>query len=170
MSLTLILMRHAKSSWADQTVDDFDRPLNARGRKAAPAIGAWLAQRGYLPGDVVVSGARRTVDTWAGVAPKLEAAADMRSSPALFHGTAEAVFAVLRAAKADTVLIVGHNPSFADFAKRILAEPGDHPRFDDFPTCATAIIEFDALEWSEVTWGAGHLQDFVVPRDLLDES
>lgn len=168
MSLTLILMRHAKSSWADKTLDDFDRPLNGRGRRSAPAVGEWLAERGYLPGDVVVSGARRTVDTWAALAPKLQAAADMRSSPALYPGSAEAILAVLNGARADTVLLIGHNPSFAEFAEKIVEAPGEHPRFGDFPTAATAVITFEAKDWSSVTWGQGQLKDFVVPRELLE--
>ena len=168
MSLTLILTRHAKSSWSDKALDDFDRPLNPRGRRSAPAIGDWLARKGYVPADVVVSGARRTVDTWAGIAPRLPVVADMRSNPALYPGTPEALLAVLRGGKAGTVMLIGHNPSFADFAERIVEKPGDHPRFGDFPTCATAVIRFKAKDWQHIDWGQGRLIDFVVPRELLE--
>jgi phosphohistidine phosphatase len=63
----LILMRHAKSSWADPGQRDLDRPLNKRGRHAAGALGAWLKRRGYAPGHALVSTARRAQETWAGV-------------------------------------------------------------------------------------------------------
>lgn len=168
MSLTLILTRHAKSSWSDTTLDDFDRPLNGRGRRSSDAIADWLVRQGHVPGDVVVSGARRTVDTWAGMAPHFPAVADMRSNPALYPGTAEALLAVLRGARAPVTMLIGHNPAIADFAERIVQAPGDHPRFGDFPTCATAVISFDTANRSDVDWGMGQLVDFVVPRELLE--
>ena len=63
----LILMRHAKSSWADPGQRDFDRPLNARGVRSAPLLGAWLRERGHVPDAALVSTARRTRETWAGL-------------------------------------------------------------------------------------------------------
>ncbi|MEM6825228.1 MAG: histidine phosphatase family protein [Pseudomonadota bacterium] len=168
MSLTLILMRHAKSSWSDKTIDDFDRSLNERGRRSARAIGTWLSEKGHVPDDVVVSGARRTVDTWAGIAPMLPRVADMRSSPALYPGTLETLLAVVRGARATPLLLIGHNPACANFAARIVTERGNHPRFDDFPTGATAVIEFSASAWEAVDWGEGRLAGFMVPRELLD--
>ena len=168
MSRTLILTRHAKSSWSDGSIDDFDRPLNGRGRKSAQAIGDWLAATGNVPDEVIVSGARRTVDTWAGIAPRLPVVAQMRSSPAIYHGSADTMLSVLRGAHAPVTLMIGHNPGLAEFAQRIVRAPHDHPRFADFPTCATAVIGFDADDWSSVGWGEGEVLDFVVPRDLME--
>ena len=66
MTLQLILMRHAKSSWDDPAAADFDRPLNGRGRRSAKALGHWLRQRGWLPDRVLCSSARRTRETLDG--------------------------------------------------------------------------------------------------------
>lgn len=167
MSVTLVLTRHAKSSWSNQELDDFDRPLNGRGKRSATAIGDWLAAGGHVPGDVIVSGARRTVDTWAGIAPRLPEVAPMRSSPALYHGSSDAMLAVLRGAKAPVTLLIAHNPGMADFAERIAREPCDHPRYSDFPTCATAIIDLDTADWSDLDWHTGTVRDFIVPRELI---
>lgn len=168
MGLTLILTRHAKSSWSDPALDDFDRPLNARGRASAAAIGDWLVERDISPDETIVSGARRTVDTWAILADRLPRAAPMKSDPALYLSGPESMLAVLRGASRPTVLLIGHNPGIAEFAARIVTRPANHDRFGDYPTCATALIDFDADSWSEVGWGQGRLRDFVVPRDLIE--
>ena len=167
MTLTLILTRHAKSSWSDPSLDDFDRPLNGRGRRSAAAIGQWLAEHHYVPGEVILSGARRTVDTWTGVAEHLPNHAAMRSDPALYHASAASMLAVLRGAAAPTVMLIGHNPGMADFADRVVKGRVEHPRFGDYPTCATAIIHFQAERWRDLDWDQGDIVDFVVPRELL---
>ena len=64
MTRTLILTRHAKSSWDAPVASDHDRPLNKRGRKSAPAIGTWLKQNGWLPDEVISSTSARTRETW----------------------------------------------------------------------------------------------------------
>ena len=63
----LILMRHAKSSWADPGQRDLDRPLNKRGRRSAALVGGWLKRKGYRPDQALVSSARRAQETWSGV-------------------------------------------------------------------------------------------------------
>ncbi|MDJ1006749.1 MAG: histidine phosphatase family protein [Paracoccaceae bacterium] len=167
MSLTLILMRHAKSSWDDPALDDFDRPLNGRGRNSAPAIGQWLAKKGYLPDEVIVSGARRTVETWSRMAGTLPATATMRSDPALFHASPDTILGVLRGARAPTVMLIGHNPGIAEFAARVVRAPHPHDRFEDFPTAATAVMRFGTAGWSDVNWGTAGVLDFAIPRELL---
>lgn len=166
MSLTLILMRHAKSSWDDPQLDDFDRPLNGRGRTSAQALGRWLAERGHLPDEVIVSGARRTVETWSRMAASLPATATMRSEPALYQAGPETMLGVLRKATAPTTMLIGHNPGIAEFAARLARAPWPHPRFEDYPTGATALITFDTPDWGAVRWGSGTVTDFAVPREL----
>ena len=168
MTLKLVLTRHAKSSWSDPTIDDFDRPLNGRGRRSATAIGRWLSETGHVPAEIVLSGARRTMDTWALIAPELPERAAMRSDPALYHASAGSILAVLRGLSAPSAMIIGHNPGIAEFAERIVSAPVDHPRFSDFPTCATAVIAFERSAWRDVDWGEGTLLDFVLPRELLE--
>ena len=168
MTRTLILTRHAKSSWSDPTLDDFDRPLNGRGKRSAKAIGEWLADAGHVPGEIILSGARRTMDTWTGISKALPSEVAMRSEPALYHASAGSLLAVLRGASARTVMLIGHNPGIADFADRIVKGRVDLPRFGDYPTCATAVIRFPAEAWRDVDWETGDLADFVVPRELLE--
>ncbi|MBA3323860.1 MAG: histidine phosphatase family protein, partial [Rhodobacteraceae bacterium] len=80
----LILMRHAKSSWADPEQPDFERPLNSLGKRGAAAVGAWLAERGIVPQAALVSASVRTQETWAQLGP---AFADVPMTPlqGLYH-------------------------------------------------------------------------------------
>ena len=168
MALTLILTRHAKSAWDDPTLEDFDRTLNGRGRKAARAIAKWLADKGHLPDKVIVSSARRTVETWERMAPLMPETATMESSPALYLAGPEIILNVLKSRKAPSVMIICHNPGIAEFAERILASHPKHPDFHRYPTAATTVMEFDATAWSDITWHSANLIDFVVPKDLKD--
>ncbi len=168
MTLCLILTRHAKSSWDDPLQSDHDRPLNKRGQRAAPAIANWLMASGHLPAEVVSSTARRTLETWERMAPAFPDGVLVRRDPALYHAAPGQMLAVLHSCAADPVLMLGHNPGIASFARQLVARPADHPRFSDFPTCATLVAEFDAAEWADVTPGSGRVVDFIVPRDLPD--
>ncbi|MGI1663990.1 SixA phosphatase family protein [Palleronia sp. KMU-117] len=167
MTRQLILTRHAKSSWDDPRLDDHDRPLNGRGRASAAAIGDWLRAKGHLPDEVLVSGARRTVETWGCMAPTMPADVVMHSEPALYHAGPQVMLNVLRTAKAPVVMLIGHNPGIAEFAERIVSSPPAHPRFADYPTAATTVMDFDINDWPAADWGGGAVRDFVVPRDLI---
>jgi phosphohistidine phosphatase len=166
MTRTLILTRHAKSSWNNPQLDDFDRPLNGRGRSSATKIGVWLNKNDYTPQEVLVSGARRTVETWGHMAPKMPADITMRSDPALYHAGPETILSTLRAAHEPTVMLICHNPGIAEFASRIVSKASDHIRFDDYPTCATTVIRFGIENWNDAAWGSGDVVDFVIPREI----
>lgn len=166
MALTLILTRHAKSAWNNAAVDDFDRPLNQRGRVSAPVLADWLVAKGYLPDIVLVSGARRTVETWQRMAPAMPETATMESTPALYHADPKIILGVLKAQTTPTVALIAHNPGIAEFARRIVSATPDHPKFAQYPTAATTVIRFDQPKWADIDWGQGQVLDFIVPRDL----
>jgi phosphohistidine phosphatase len=162
----LILMRHAKSSWADPGQADHDRPLNGRGRRAAAEVGAWLAARGLVPGAALVSSAARTRETWARLGPAF-AEVPVAPRPDLYHASPEAMLRALRGAtEIETVAMVGHQPGIGVFAARLLAAPPADAAFAKYPTAATAVIEFDADGWAAVDWGAGRLAAFITPAAL----
>lgn len=166
MSLTLILTRHAKSSWHDPALDDFDRPLNDRGRRSAQRIGDWLTEQDLVPDEVIVSGARRTVDTWALISERLPTRAQMHSDPALYHASAPSMMAVARSGTQPVLMIIGHNPGIAHFAAQIVHTSPAHADFDRYPTCATTVMQFAAENWKDIDWGQGRVQAFVVPKEL----
>ncbi len=163
MTRTLILMRHAKSSWDDYKLADHDRPLNKRGRRSAKALGEWLARKPWQPDQALVSTARRTQETFAGLG--LSLTADFTRT--LYHADAAEMQLVLETGSGETVLMIGHNPGISLFAQDMAAAPPDHPRFSDFPTGATVVMEFDIQGWDEVERGTGKVLDFVIPRELM---
>ena len=162
----LILMRHAKSSWADPSQRDLDRPLNKRGRKAAGLIGGWLKKRRYRPDAALVSSARRAQETWACVVAAAGAAPTVYR-PELYHASMETMLGVLREPhEAKCLMMLGHQPGIGGFVQRLPADPPGDADFAKFPTAATAVIDFEVDAWPEVAPGTGRLVDFVVPRSL----
>ncbi len=167
MGVTLILMRHAKSSWEDPTLDDFDRPLNTRGRRAAEALGRWLRNRGHLPAGVLTSPARRTRETLERLRPFLPPELHQRDEPRLYDAEAATMLEVLRSGpRLSPLLLLGHNPGIGELAEALVAAPTPHPDFLRYPTGATLVVRFPAADWAELEPGTGDVADFVVPRDL----
>lgn len=160
----LILMRHAKSDWSFAGASDHDRPLNARGEASAVALGDWLRAKGYHPEEALCSSARRTGDTLTGL--NLDPQPRIAFTRALYLAEAEEMRMTLRAASATCVLMLGHNPGICEFAHRLVDDPPDHIRFEDYPTGATTVIDFDIGNWDAVEWHRGTAIDFAVPREL----
>lgn len=167
MTVTLILTRHAKSSWGNPDLDDHARPLNKRGRASAKAVGRWLSAKGYTPGTVFCSDAERTRETWALIADKLIGTPNAHYSRDLYLATPEKMLDVIKTANADVAMIIAHNPGSAHMARRLAKTPHPHHKFHHYPTTATAIIEFDVDSWTKVDWDSGRVIDFVVPRELI---
>ncbi len=167
MTLTLILTRHAKSSWSDAALDDHARPLNKRGEASAKAVGRWLADQGHFPDEVLCSDATRTRQTWSYIADRFVSAPEADYQRALYLSDPESMFAVLQKAKEPTVMLIAHNPGTAYLARRLVAKAPAHEKFHHFPTAATAVIRFDAENWADVSWHSGTVVDFVVPRELI---
>jgi phosphohistidine phosphatase len=168
MTKRLILTRHAKSSWDDPNIPDHDRPLNDRGKAAAVDLGDWLASRGYVPQQVLCSDALRTRNTWSGIAPALPGNPILELKPALYNAGPDVMLAVLRHAREDTVMMIGHNPGIAEFAHRLVASDALHPEFHRYPTGATLVAEFAISLWAEAGFGMAAVLDFIVPRELAD--
>lgn len=164
MTRHLILMRHAKSDWGSPGLSDHARPLNGRGTGDAPIMGAWLRRGGYLPDEILCSTATRTRETLQGLG--LEAGIATQFLAALYHADPDTMFETLQQAKGQSVLMLGHNPGIAHFAADLVRHAPDHPRFDDYPTCATLVVRFDITDWSALQNRSGHCVAFTIPADL----
>ena len=170
--LTLTLFRHAKSSWDDETFDDFERPLAQRGLEAAPRMGRALAELGPTVDVVLCSTARRTRETLNLVLQELAPDQPLvQFDEALYHGLPEILFErILKyAGSARHILLVGHNPGLEILAVR-LTNDGDSEELramaHKFPTAAFAQLNFDVDAWSDLQAGSGHLTAFRTPRTL----
>jgi phosphohistidine phosphatase len=142
----LLVLRHAKSSWADSSLDDWQRPLNDRGRRDAPRVGAWLRDRSLVPDLIVTSDAIRARETAEAVATAAAYTCEIVVEPSLYHATPADAIAVLKSISnqtARTVLIVGHNPGLEDLVSRL---SGEH---HDLVTAAIVELAVPIDRWSE---------------------
>ncbi len=168
---TLLLLRHAKSSWDDPGLRDFDRPLANRGRRAAPAMGAYMASQGLVPELVLCSTARRAQETWALVGTMFDPKPQVVETDLLYGAGPGRMLEEVRlnGRTADSVMIVAHNPGTEDLA---LALAGSGPDRElarmqtKFPTCSLAVIDLDVASWDDASPGKGILRRFVRPKDL----
>ncbi|MEO0829031.1 MAG: histidine phosphatase family protein [Pseudomonadota bacterium] len=165
MKRSLILMRHAKSSWNNPMLDDHDRPLNGRGQANARALGRWLRDTNCLPDLALVSTALRTRQTY----DHLSFQAEPVLLPSLYHAEDASLLNVLREQTAGCILLIGHNPGIAELAHHLAGSPQDHPRFSDYPTGATTKFDIDGT-WGDLDQTTADIIDFVVPADLATDA
>ena len=160
---TLLLMRHAKSSWANDGQVDWERQLNERGQRDAPRVGLWLRQQGLSPDLVISSTARRAVDTAAAVIDASGYGGDWRQEGSLYAAEPEAFFEVLQGVPeaCGTVLVIAHNPGLEEVIEALTGEA------ETMPTAALAQISLPIESWGALRPGVeGQLQQVARPREL----
>jgi phosphohistidine phosphatase len=165
----LLVLRHAKSSWDDPTLADFDRPLGPRGLKTAPLMGRELARRGWLPDLALVSPALRTRDTWRLVSTELPGHVRSEFAETLYEAAAAVILARVRQANATSLMVVGHNPGLQHFALRLAGAGSDVGVFKKieakFPTGALARFTVEE-DWADLDFGGASLTHCLRPKDL----
>jgi phosphohistidine phosphatase len=158
----LLILRHAKSSWDDSTLDDHERPLNARGERDAPRMGQFLRAEGLCP-DIIVSSdavrARRTAEIIARIT-----GGQLLLDSRLYHASAFEIIDVLRdVIRQDvaTVMVVGHNPGLEELIAQLTGAR------DALPTAALAHIPLSIERWSDLDSSTrGTLRDMWRPKEL----
>ncbi|WP_417677436.1 SixA phosphatase family protein [Roseibium sp.] len=169
--LRLMLLRHAKSDWGASSLDDIDRPLNARGRAAAGTMAAYFAAQDLLPDLILCSSAQRTRETLAHLLPFLDGEYDIRVQADLYYQNEDTYMPILRkdGGSARNLLLIGHNPAIEETALSLVGS-GPEEAIEDmglkFPTGALAILDFEIDTWAKLKPENGHLDRFVKPRDL----
>ena len=166
----LLLLRHAKSSWDDPGTTDHARPLNARGHRAAAAMRAAMRGMGLAPGLVLVSSARRTLQTVEALAP-WPVTPRVQPLDSLYLASAEQLLDALRGVDPAlaSVLVVAHNPGLHDLALQLDAgAEGRSARLaEGYPTAALAEFTVEA-PWALLRRGRASLVRFLCPGDLPD--
>ncbi|MDH3474543.1 MAG: histidine phosphatase family protein [Rhodospirillales bacterium] len=165
------LFRHAKSSWDDPLLADFDRPLAPRGRHACETMGRYMRLADLRPDVVLCSPSARTRETLEKVLPALDGEVPVKYEEALYHGGPEALMDRLRRVpdKVNSVLIIGHNPALHALAVG-LAGAGDADAMArleaKFPTAGLVTLVLKRDHWRDLAPEACELHSFVVPREL----
>jgi phosphohistidine phosphatase len=156
-SKTLLLVRHAKSSWEDADLDDIDRPLNKRGVRDAPEMGRRLSGRSLIPDLIVSSPAVRALMTASAIAREVSDTVSVVIEEGLYAAAPQDVLDIV--ADFDdgfqTALVVGHNPTMTQLANSFSSAP-----IENVPTCGMLFLE--ATMWSSA--GAARLLDFDYPK------
>jgi len=169
------LLRHAKSDWDDTAQRDFDRGLNARGRKGAKLIGQHIRAHGIAWDKVLASPAVRVKLTMEGALPDIVPIYDERLYLASFDSIVETIetHAGSGEDEAEAILISGHNPGLQDVLLELVAPGKENALFKEavvkFPTAAYAVLECDVAHWSELKRYCAELVHFTRPRDLDPE-
>ena len=171
----LVFLRHAKAVPASPELEDHDRRLADRGRSDAIRMGQFLKEEGAVPDLVLCSDAARTRETLDLVLPQLFAEPVVHHLPELYLARWLTIMNLVRQVRerAETMLVVSHNPGIEEAVKKLARPPGDtktrqlHQLLEaEYPTAAVAVLEFDIDAWSAVERGEGELLNFVRPRDL----
>lgn len=158
----LLIVRHAKSSWEDFSVPDFERPLNERGKKDAPEMAERLLERNIVADLLITSPAKRAKKTAELFAKTLGLEKEnILEAPELYDAQPEAFYEVISKTpvSASTVILFSHNPGITAFVNRLT-----NVTIDDMPTCAVYAISCDITEWSSFRSGKKQHLFFDYPR------
>lgn len=160
---TLLLLRHGKSSWSDETLADHDRPLKKRGRESAKRMGQLLRERQLVPDHVLTSSAARAIATTQLAIKAAKYDGGVEEVPMLYHADPSVFVAVVSHVpnRFDRVLVVGHNPGLEDWLDRLIA------RVEVLPTASLAQIELPIDSWLDLSLSTrGTLKGLWRPKEI----
>lgn len=141
-------MRHAKSDWSNSAQSDFERPLNERGRKAAPLMGQLLLKKNLVPDLIITSSANRALETAEAVVEACKLPADkMTVTDEFYNGYIAEVSQVIRLVdkSVDRLMVVGHNPTWMNLTAHF------SDTYAEMSTAEICVLEFPADDWSEIS-------------------
>jgi phosphohistidine phosphatase len=162
---TLIVIRHAKSSWDDPELTDFNRPLNERGERDAPRMAKRFKKKEIPINAMVSSPAVRALTTCRVFADILGFPVErIQTSKDLYHAGEGMILNVLKNLKDqpvenEVVMIFGHNPGMTGFVNNLVEED-----IDNIPTTGVVCCKLDISRWSEIKWGCGEMEFFDYPK------
>jgi len=163
---TLLLVRHAKSDWGNASLDDFDRPLNERGKRDAPVMAGRLADRKIKVDAFISSPAKRAKKTASIFAKEFKVdKEDILLKAALYGAEEETFFDVISMIddKLDTIAIFSHNPGLTDFANELT-----DTRIDNIPTSAIFAVKIDCKKWKDFKTAGKEFLFFDFPKAGVD--
>jgi phosphohistidine phosphatase len=162
---TLLLLRHAKSSWNDPNLADFDRPLNERGFAAAAFMGEMVGSRVLVPEAIVCSPAKRAVQTAEILKATSELGAPVRLDERIYEASPQTLHLVASqfGNELSSVMMIGHNPGLEGFIVFLTGS------VEPMPTAGLAVIEIAVDVWSDLQNGAGRVVEVIRPKDEMQK-
>ena len=160
MNFNLLLVRHAKSSWSNTSLTDFDRPLNKRGVSNAPLMGQRIRDYGLHLDTIITSTAERAKETSKLIAKEIKyELQDIDLESDLYHASREVFINILSRQQNKNIAMVGHNPGIQDFSYWLSSAPEVN-----FPTCGVIHISFSLGNWTEIYKNSGKAIRFEYPK------
>jgi phosphohistidine phosphatase len=158
----LYVLRHAKSSWDDSSLADFERPLNDRGKEAAPFMGRVMRERGLMPDVVLSSPAKRAKKTAKLVMKSAGFAGEIEFDDNIYEASPQTLAKVLSGVdgKADSAMIIGHNPGMEGVIRFLTGES------EPMATASLAVIDLDIDNWSDIGHETGKLVEVLRPKEI----
>ncbi|MDP7121804.1 MAG: histidine phosphatase family protein [Candidatus Marinimicrobia bacterium] len=160
-------MRHAKSSWKYPHLNDFERPLNSRGKRNAPMMGRILRDESVMFDQIISSPAKRAITTARTIASEMGYSEDNIAEERRFYGAHPSTIIEILKDLDNSVshaAVFGHNPTFHSLVEQLV-----NTTIEKFPTCAAATISLDIDTWRELKAASGTLTAFRLPRDYTDK-
>jgi len=159
---TLYILRHAKSSWENTNLSDFERPLNKRGLIAAPLMGEVMKKNQFLPALIVSSPAKRAGQTAIIIKETAQIESEVKFDERIYEASPARLLEVIseQDEKNESLLLVGHNPGLEGLIKTLCDE------LQPMPTAALAVIDLKIGNWSEINSSTGNLRILIKPREV----
>lgn len=158
----LFIIRHAKSSWEDEGISDFNRPLNERGLIDAPLMGAVINANGFIPDLIISSSAKRAISTAKEIAKKVGyPIGDIVEQRTIYESEVKTILKIINQIdnNYNRVFVFGHNPTFTHLIEELGGE-----YIGNLPTCGVAALRFEFQAWEMVTANSGTQFYFDFPK------
>lgn len=154
-------MRHAKSSWNNSDLADFDRPLNERGLEDAPLMGNVMYENQFQPDLIISSPAKRAKQTAILVRAAAQIEKEIQYDEKIYEASSRRLLQIVSEQndKLESLMLVGHNPGFEELLKNLTGE------FQTMPTATLAVIDLEIDSWSETKLNCGTLRVLIRPKD-----
>jgi phosphohistidine phosphatase len=160
---TLLIMRHAKSSWKDPEIRDRERPLNKRGKKDAPMMGEMILEKKLAPDHILTSPAVRSIDTAKALASSMLFTGELEVVEGLYMAEVETIVEILRQVsdRFERILLIGHNPGLESLLQILSG------KVESLPTCTLAALTLPINSWQDLKMDVeGELVAIFKPGDL----
>jgi phosphohistidine phosphatase len=163
---TLLIMRHAKSSWEDSSMSDYERPLNERGIKTSPFIGRVMQENNLQPDSILSSPAKRAMQTALLVKDGGALNAEIVYNDKIYEASPFQLLEIITATPSDinTLMLIGHNPGMEGLLKLLTGET------HSIPTAALIKVRLNVVNWEDTYNDCGAIEMFIKPRDEMKAS
>lgn len=159
---TLLILRHAKSSWDNADLSDFERPLNQRGLEAAPLMGNFMDKNQLFPALILSSPARRAAQTALIIKDKTRIKGEIIFNHRIYEASPARLLDVIgeQDETVETILLVGHNPGLEGLIKILTGD------LQPMPTAGLAVIDLEINKWSDINTSTGSLRMLIRPKEI----